>query len=82
MFLQECVKAANEHKGASPAVVVIGGRGPVTSKSRRPLSTMMRVGRHQGAPFKCPLIRESLWTFYLRTFVAEAGTHEGPLPSR
>lgn len=65
MFLQECVKAANERKGASPAVAVTGGRGPVRCRSLKPLSQMMRVSRHQGAPYKCPLIRESLWDWFV-----------------
>ena len=65
MFLQDCVKAANERKGALPAVAVTGGRGPVRCRSLKPLSQMMRVSRHQGAPYKCPLIRESLWNWFV-----------------
>ena len=71
MFLKACVKVAEERLASTGSaatktvVLTLGGRHPVNSRSRKPESCMMRRSLTQGAPFKCPLIRERLFDWFV-----------------
>ena len=68
VFLQECAAVAKDRLATNDSLLVkeaCGGRKPVNVRSRRPSSCLLRRSLNQGAPYKCPVIREYLFDWFV-----------------
>jgi len=71
VFLRRCVLLAEEDGGAfrpkssSGALVRLGGRRAVRARTQTAGKSLMRQPKTQGAPYKCPLIREYLYDWFV-----------------
>jgi hypothetical protein len=67
VWLRSCIMVVADRKakfGAS-SLLSFGGRRPTMAAGRTPDRQLLRRRVSQGAPFKCPLIREYLWDWFV-----------------
>lgn len=66
VWLSRCIALAQERdQWGSAGRSSAGGRRPTMAAGRTPDSRLVRRRMRQGAPFKCPLIREYLWDWFV-----------------
>jgi hypothetical protein len=66
VWLRSCLAVVEEREkliGSAPAAA--GGRRPSTASGRTPNAKLLRRRITQGPPYKCPLLRELLWDWFV-----------------
>jgi hypothetical protein len=67
VWLSSCIALSKveEHHMRSLGLRSHGGRRPTTAAGRVPQKSLVRQRLRQGPPYKCPLIREMLWEWFV-----------------
>ena len=67
VWLASCIALSKleEHKMRSLGLRSHGGRKPTNATRQVAQKSLLRQRMHQGAPYKCPLIREVLWQWFV-----------------
>ena len=67
VWLASCIALSKleEHKMRSLGLRSHGGRKPTNATRQVPQKSLLRQCMRQGAPYKCPLIREVLWEWFV-----------------
>lgn len=75
VWLASCLKLVQEEDKHTHALSVgrHGGAKPTSAVSRTPVSALQRRRITQGPPYKCPVIREQLWDWFVDIRASIAG---------